>query len=125
VSAVAELKTGEALAGWVDLSRLERDSISSQSLKLPENLRYSMTAIGDEISLEIIAEMANVELVQTTRKLLEEMHAELADKAQSGQVSAPKFVISAEGTQITLKVTTQAGDFESLLGEVNQVIGEP
>lgn len=125
VTSVAQLRTDETLAAWVDLSRLEQDAIQSKSLKLPKTLGVSATIEGEGISLEMVAEMANEELVATTQSLLAEMQAEMekVQKAEGG--AAPKVAISAEGKQLKVTVTMSHEELDLLMGEVTKALEQP
>jgi hypothetical protein len=125
VTPVVRLQHGESISGWVDLKRLGQEALESKSLKLPESLGFSASIAGDGISLELVAEMATAEMVGTTRKLLGELHAELAAGKSEAAEKLPAFVISSEGNRLTVKVTMSGEELDRFIGEATKVIGEP
>lgn len=121
---VAKLGEGESVSGWVDLARLGQGEIESKSLKLPESLGFTAATTGDGIELELVAELASEDLVGATRKLLEEMQAELAKEPGEDRGRFPGFGISAEGKQLKVKVTVTAEELDRLIGEATKAVVE-
>lgn len=125
VTPVVQLKTGESLAAWVDLSRLEQDVIQSKSLKLPKAIGLSASIEGEKISAEIVAEMASEELVEMMQKLFEEMQSELEKVAIADGGAAPKLVTTAEGKKLKVSIAISDKQLDLLMGEVTNAFEKP
>lgn len=113
------------LAGWVDLARLSKESIESTTLKLPEQLSFTLSGGGPGVTLEFRATLADPDAAEAARAFLDEVVKEFSGSEEGRATGLPKVEFITKEKTLTAKMIFNEAQLGELLQEVRKAVEDP
>jgi hypothetical protein len=117
VKSMVQVNGNTWIAGWVNLARLPKDAIQSKLLKLPETLSFELSSQGDQVKLELHADLVDPTFKEFAQRTLEELGKELASKSSAKQ---PVFELKTDDKALTATIQFDHAQIGMLLGELSK-----